>query len=174
MDGAAIEGCDYVAGHWSAKGLDILEGWLSVTLLRNPIDRLVSHYNYCHQHGDDDHPDHAAFVKRVDFIEWAASPYCIDNFHTRYLCDKVVDNLDWALKSLSRIDVVGILNHVQWGMDYVMRTVSKRLQRLPNMVGHDRKSTYYILPSEISPKLHQELWERNRKDRQLIVKALER
>lgn len=168
FNGSGLEGYDFIAGHWPATALDLLPGWFAVTMLRYPVERVVSHYNYHHEHGDDDHPDNAAFIKDATFEEWVHSEHCVDNLQTRFLCDRETDDLNGALGNLYRFDAVGILGESERGLQYIANRVTNVTKSSIITVGHTRKSTRFIETDHLPSELYEELVQRNAKDHVLI------
>ena len=80
-----LEQYNYITGHFPlnkfrAKGIM----YPALAIIRNPIDRLLSMYNYLNQ---SDHPDHKKlkFEKIDNFIDYIAKNEDYDNIQCRYI-----------------------------------------------------------------------------------------
>ncbi len=119
-----------LAGHlWFAPGERLAPGWAYVTLVRDPIDRLVSQYHYYRSHRDGvargtiTDPEVAATLT-LAFDEYVAHPIADRSVHNaqathfaarmapdvRRLADPQL--LDAAIASLEEYDVVGVFEDV--------------------------------------------------------------
>lgn len=162
------DGSDYFTGHWPATMIDRLpENTLKVSLIRDPIDRVISHYNYVHAEGYHYDPEYTEFCKQATFREWLDSDYttrAANNLMTRFFGNRLDCNIETALATLNQFDFVGVLEN--GGLYFTTRYVATHLGKDMNQVviGHYRESPKTITRSELSPTLLGELRERHLDD----------
>lgn len=160
---------DYYVGHWPASIIDRLpDQTYTVTLLRDPVERVISHYHYIHQYGYHYDPVFTEWAKDASFRDWLDSPYAryaANNLQTRFLCDRKTDDLDWALASLARLNMVGTTETIF----QTLQAVCDWWELAPPAIGHENAVTHSLF---ISNDLRAELYERNQHDLVIYEEAV--
>jgi hypothetical protein len=170
------DGSDYYVGHWPASIMYRLpENCIKVTLLRDPVERVVSHYNYVHQYGYHYDDDYSEFARNATFEEWLHSHYAqraASNLQTRFLCDRETADLDRAIEALHQFDAVGVLLEARKHYQYVMNRVCDLMFiDAPLVAGHYNVSNKDVRLDDLPSELYAELVERNAKDMALVREA---
>lgn len=170
------DGSDYYVGHWPACVRSEMGKHVAVTMLRDPIDRLISQYNHLHEHGYHYDDEMTRFIKQATFDEWLDSQYAIraaNNLQTRFFCDREEDNLDRALEAMAQFDAVGILADPFIGHQYIMEIATERCS-VPTVAvnGWAQPSTKHMTRDQLASEQRAHLVDRNQHDYCLIREAI--
>ena len=163
LEGIAFDdGSEYFVGHWPASILPKLpENTVAVTMLRDPLKRVVSHYNYVYEHGYHYDPAFSEWVKKATFRQWLDSDYsrrAASNLMTRFFCDREEDNLCRALENMAKFEAVGILSDYQKHYPYVMKKVCIHIGcDPPQVLGHYSVSHKAVCLADLSPDEYDEI-----------------
>lgn len=122
-----FSGYDYIAGHYPYCLMERLpDDTRVVTLLRDPVARVLSHYAYVHEHGYWRNPAYSTFCKQATLEQWLASD--VTTAHSNLMARFMDDRL--ALPD----DAEGVLSQV----DYVgFQDVPNSLQEVAYRMAHD-------------------------------------
>jgi len=120
---------DFIAGHYPAQFEDEMEDCYKVALVRHPLARVLSHYNYVHEHGYNRSELYTIFCQNATLEEWLTSPLSrrsASNLMTRFFAgDRKVADIDLALENLDKFDAVFAIdqdNGLQQMMDWICDT----------------------------------------------------
>lgn len=165
-----------VVGHYPYTFADQLTDPALVTMMRDPVARVLSHYAYDHQYGYHIQPEYTRFVKQASLRQWLDSPYSerrANNLMTRFFNDRVHDNLGKAIQHLKQFDWIGFLEDphaLQETSDDFLRYIDRHTVPVE---GRYNATDHPVLLSELNPAMLSELQERNQKDLELYHAARE-
>lgn len=166
----------YWGEYWpaSARGERLPTDTFCATFLRNPLERVLSHYNYLHTAPMKITPV-SGWIKGASFRQWLDSDYsrrAASNLMTRFFCDGKEDNLNRALETMAQFDAVGILRHPRLGYQHVINRVCIHLGcPVPVVGGHYHIDCKDIWLADLSPDEYEEIIRRNSKDMALVREA---
>ena len=138
--------------------------------------RVLSHWAYVHQYGYHYDPDYTDWAKTHTLDDWLASDYSArtaNNLMTRFLNDRLDDNLMRAMAHLEQVDVIGFLDDwdgLQTLADYVLEYIDRDKVRVD---GWYNASDDPMRLSRLRPATLAQIQERNQKDIVLYERARE-
>lgn len=162
-------GYDFAVGHWGASVLDRMpEGTKAFTILRDPVDRVLSHYSFVHEYGYHRDPEFTAWVKQATLREWLDSDYsryAANNLQTRFLVDRETDDLDRALERLYTFRFTGYFEQgVRANAALLALIMGVQLDTFFHIDIHINNTHNPIRRGDVSKTLIDELIDRNQHD----------
>ena len=167
---------DFISGHYPYTFAERLNNPVILTMFRDPVARVLSHWAYVHEFGYHHDPVYTKWAREAILEEWLSSPYsehAASNLMTRFLCNRKDDDLDLAMENLESVDWIGFLddpNGLQETSDQFLEYVDKDKVAV---VGRYNATNH---PVHLSLLASQTLWliqEMNHKDIILYNRARE-
>lgn len=162
---------DYYTGHTNAQWIDELpENCYKVTMLRDPVKRVISFYNYHHHYGFFDGEKTVYPLEDMsfsEFIECGDYDHQIDNFQTGILGGGIRE----AFSLLKSFELFGILELKTLGLQYVVNQLASVYGKPAPILRPMNASPQYVTYSMLSHHIQVELHERNQLDLMLYEAA---
>jgi hypothetical protein len=178
---ASFTDYEFVSGHYPMAFRDwYVPQHCVVALIRNPIDRVLSHYNYVHEHGYWRDPVYTEFCRNATLEEWLTdhiSKRSASNLMTRFFAgDRYVDDLHKAIDHIeTACDLVYPVD--RWGgMQGFADAVCRLADIRPLFVDdrHSNQSNHEQSRQNISKDMLARITELNAKDMALYEHVLDR
>jgi hypothetical protein len=121
LTSAIAEKCPFIHGHLPFKNYNNLQSRFTFTVLRDPVKRAISNYQFWIQKG---------FIKKEASIEELYSKKILQpNLITSFFSDKNTPNISEAIRNLKKIDIVTNTENIDQLLRYLIS-----IYDLPNMI----------------------------------------
>lgn len=168
---------DWIAGHYPiGLAAKLPEDTIKVTLLRDPVMRVLSHYAYLHENGLWTEPEYSEFCKGASLEEWLDSlrgQQDAYNHMTSFFTDenKTIFTDEEIGAWLESFDVIGFVNEAN-GLQNAANSLFQLLDRQPPVVqGTYNASSFGTLLSTLQPSTLDTLQRYNQVDLNLYIAA---
>ncbi len=153
---------DYISGHYPLvfceqfREADI--PILTVMLLRDPVARVLSHWEYTHREGYWRDPEYTAWLREATLEEWLNSSKTIahTDLQTRFLGNRMSYG---RIDDLARVDILGIQSRVdglQDAMDMMCQALDKPSPHITNIANVSYGVPLYNLKPDTLAQIQQQ------------------
>jgi len=167
---------DLIVGHYPFQFAERLRDPVIMTMFRDPVARVLSHWSYVHENGYHFDLTYTAWAKEHTLEDWLASDYseyAANNLMTRFLIDRVHARLPEAMHNLEQVDYIGFLddwNGLQDTADQFLEYVDRDKIKVD---GRYNASNDPIRLSRLKPETLADIQARNALDILLYQRARE-
>ena len=154
----SFAGYDFIFGHYPYSFYEdrLPLNTTIVTLLRDPVARVLSQYAYDSEFGywpDETYTEAVKGMMLEEWLEYEPAGKRWQNVMTRYLCDGIMADISTAMEHLNRIDVVGFLDEFD-GLQVAANKLCE-VERItaPTVVGRYNMANYPVRLSDLKPAL---------------------
>jgi hypothetical protein len=167
---------DLITGHYPFQFAERLRDPVIMTMFRDPVARVLSHWSYVHEYGYHFDPAYTDWTKAHTLEDWLANDYsqhAANNLMTRFMVDRIHDRLPEAMHNLEQVDYIGFLddwNGLQETADRFLEYVDRDKVKVE---GHYNANNNPIGLSDLKPETLADIQERNALDMLLYQRARE-